>query len=138
MSRSQSTYKCATCGLPVKDRPRKGKPHWTHLVNAATASSACERPVPVRRRGHAGALEPGARITIFRPAGTVTVGGRRYAQRFGRTAFAHLISDAEPVAIRRGGAVTAYAMIVSARVREDGSGVTITLEVIDVSEEEAA
>ena len=138
MSRSQSTHKCATCGLPVKDRPRKGKSHWTHLVNAATASSACEKPVPERRRGHAGPLAVGTRISIYHPAGTITVNGRRYARRFTPDRFAHLVTDAVTFPIRRRGVVTAYVVVTAARVRADGSGVTFDMEVIDVSEEEAA
>ena len=130
MSRSKSPYVCETCGLPVRVRYRKGVPHWTHMANAATVDQVCGQAVALRRGTPASArtLEPGATLVIWRPAGMITIGGTAYPQRFRPGMFDGLLDKVEPV--RRGGEEVGSGRWVAAEVAADGTGVTLTMEIL--------
>ncbi len=129
--KSKSPYVCERCGLPLQ-QVRAG---WRHAVNAATKARSCGPvPVPVRRGRET--LKAGTPVTLWRPAGSVTINHRPYKQRFAAASFDHLIDTVTP--FRRGGEIAAYLIITAADVARDGSGVTLTMEVIDSAEEEAA
>lgn len=129
--KSKSPYVCERCGLPL----REVKSGWVHAVNAATKARSCG-PVPVAVKRGDQSLKTGQVVTLWRPAGSVTIGNRPFLQRFGATSFDHLINTVTP--FRRGGEIAAYLVITKAEVAGDGSGVTLTMEVIDSAEEQEA
>ena len=128
--KSASPYICATCGLPVRTRTRKGVPRWTHMANAATVGRVCGQAVPMPRSlpGSHRSLVPGDTFTVFRPAGVVTIGGTRYPQRFRPSAFEDLVSTI--ASLKRGGVEVGTGIYTAAEVAPDGSGVTFTIEVL--------
>jgi hypothetical protein len=92
-----------------------------------TKGRACASPVPVLRGRRE--LKTGMILTIWRPAGVVTIDHHPFQQRFRPGSFDRLVDTVTP--IQRGDVVTAYAMITSVVVPRDGSGVTLTMEIID-------
>jgi hypothetical protein len=66
----------------------------------------------------------------------VTIDHRPFTQRFRPDSYSALVDTVTKVT--RGNEVAAYAMITSVQVASDGSGVTLTMEVIDSAEEAAA
>jgi hypothetical protein len=130
MRHSKSTYLCERCGLPLQ----VNGPGYRHATNAVTSSRACPTPVPVLRGQRA--LRTGMVLTVWRPAGTVTIDHRPFSQRFRPESYSDLVDTVTKVT--RGGEVAAYAMITSVQVARDGSGVTLTMEIIDSAEGAAA
>jgi hypothetical protein len=130
MRRSKSTYLCERCGLPLQVNGSG----YRHATNATTTSRACASPVPVLRGQRA--LTTGMILTVWRPAGTVTIDHRPFNQRFRPESYSDLVDTVTKVT--RGGETAAYAMITSVVVPRDGSGVTLTMEIIDSAEEEVA
>jgi hypothetical protein len=130
MRRSKSTYLCERCGLPLQPNG----PGYRHAVNATTKSRACSTPVPALRGQRA--LRTGMVLTLWRPAGMVTIDHHPFQQRFRPKSFDDLVDTVTP--LKRDGVVFAYAMITSVVVPRDGSGVTLTMEIIDSAEEEVA
>jgi hypothetical protein len=77
-------------------------------------------------------LEPGTVITIWRPAGTVSVPGKGSArQRFHALAWEGRIG--QTVLLHRKGEPVGAGRLVSAIVADDGSGVTLTYEVLGLA-----
>ncbi len=132
MSHSKSPYMCERCGLPV----RQTRTGWWHSVNMTTKGRECEQPVPVPRSGGRRMLKAGSVVTIWRPAGTVTIDHYPFRQKFGAHTFDYLVDKAFP--FRRGTEVAAWTVVKSVEVASDGSGVLLTLEVIDSAEEQEA
>jgi hypothetical protein len=131
MSRSsKSTYLCERCGLPLQVNGSG----YRHAVNAVTTSRACPSPVPVLRGQRP--LKTGMVLTVWRPAGVVTIDRRPFQQRFRPESYSSLVDTVTKVT--RGGETAAYAMITSVVVPRDGSGVTLTMEIIDSAEGAAA
>jgi hypothetical protein len=130
MSRRKSTYLCERCGLPLQPNGSG----WRHATNAATKGRACPAPVPVPRGQRT--LKTGMTVTVWRPAGVVTIDHRPFQQRFRPESFTDLVDTVTP--LKRAGVVFAHAMNTSAVVPRDGSGVTLTMEIIDSGEEAAA
>jgi phage head maturation protease len=81
---------------------------------------------------HPPMFEPGMRYTIWQPAGTVDIPGKgEFTERFAPGAFDGTVGKEVPLTyeereIGRG-------RVVSAEVAEDGSGVSITYEVLERS-----
>jgi hypothetical protein len=74
-------------------------------------------------------LAPGTRFSIWRPAGVLTVPGQgSYVQSFSPGAFGYAVG--EVVALVRKGVRDGTARLESAQVFPDGSGVTLTYEVL--------
>jgi hypothetical protein len=99
-----------------------------------TKGRACPAPVPVLRGRRE--LKTGMVLTIWRPAGVVTIDHHPFQQRFRPSSFASLVNTVTP--IQRGDVIAAHAMITSVVVPRDGSGVTLTMEIIDSAGEAAA
>ncbi len=77
-------------------------------------------------------LEPGMVITIYRPAGTVSVPGRGSArQRFHPLAWEGRIN--QTALLHRKGEPVGAGRLVSAVVDSDGGGVTLTYEVLEMA-----
>lgn len=129
-SSSKSEFVCERCGLPLQIQGDG----WRHAVNVMTKYKACGAPVPVKRGARP--LRAGDEITVWRPAGVVTLNKLPRMQRFRAGSFDHAVGATWPV--KRKGAVVAYAVVASVEVPTDGSGVLFRLEVLDSSEEEAA
>lgn len=128
---SKSPYVCERCDLPLQSTGTG----YRHAVNGMTKGRSCgQAPVPVKRGDRP--LRPGMRLTVWRPAGTVTVEHHAFRQRFGACTFDYLIGTVTP--LRREGETVAYAVVTAAEVARDGSGVLLHLEVIDFGEAEAA
>ena len=129
--KSKSPYMCERCGLPA----RMTQEGWRHRVNAATKPRSCGlEPLPVKRGDRT--LKVGQPVTLWRPAGSITIGHQPFRQHFGAGSFDYLINTV--TAFRRGTEITAYLVITGVEVARDGSGVTLTMEVIDSAEEQEA
>jgi hypothetical protein len=100
------------------------------MANAATVGQVCGEAVAIERSTPAShrSLEPGAVFTIWRPAGVITIGGTPYRQRFRQGAFADLIDTV--ASIKRSGEEVGTGIYTAAEVAPDGSGVTLTIEVL--------
>lgn len=78
---------------------------------------------------HPISLQPGTRYTAWEPAGTFDVPGKgEFPQRFAQGAFDGTIGKEVPIKVQ--GVTIARGRVVSAEVAEDGSGVSITYEVL--------
>jgi len=100
----------------------------------ASRTASCPRRCPVSPPP---VLLPGTKFSIWRPAGLIIVPGQgSYLQRFSPGAFDHLVGSVAPA--RRGGQDAGTAVILSAQVRADGSGVMLAFEMLTTQEEQQA
>jgi hypothetical protein len=121
--RPPSRMVCRRCDLPLQ---RNG-PGWRHALNGKTKARSCGQvPIPVRRVDRP--IVTGQWITMWRPVGTITIDGDEYAQRFMPGSFSYMVGKVKP--ILRHGRVIGEGLIVSAQVPANGSGVTLSIEVI--------
>lgn len=75
--------------------------------------------------------QPGMRYTLWEPAGTIDVPGKgEFPQQFAPGAFNRSIGKVIP--IKYEGREICQGRVISAEVADDGSGVSITYEVVNV------
>ena len=74
-------------------------------------------------------LQPGMRYTFWHPAGSVHVPGKgEFAERFAPGAFDGTVGTEFPITLQ--GNVIGRGRLIEAEVAEDGSGVSLTYEVL--------
>lgn len=77
-------------------------------------------------------LEPGTTITIWRPAGVISVPGKpTVAQRFSPQSWVNRVGQMTLLYVK--GEPIGAGQLLAAVVAEDGSGVNLTYKVIDIA-----
>lgn len=77
-------------------------------------------------------LQVGARYEVWEPAGTFEVPGKgEFPQRFASGAFDRSIGKVVPLKIEQ--RAVGHIRLLAAKVAEDGSGVALTYEIVDLA-----